>query len=321
MNVLYLPILEPGTVHDTAATHKRGLFDALARAGHTVAQYDYLDRPADVRPTELADLIQRFEPDILLSQFHGANILTPAQIRDLRALRPAMRWVNWSGDSWNHSLIAPPILDMVREFDVQLIAAPDVLPTYAEHGINAAYWQIAYEPPIGSLPTMPQWDVVWLANVINDKRRALMERLKALDGVRVGIYGDWEHADGRNVYHFAAGEALYQRATLAIADNVYPDQQRYISNRPIQCMAAGGAVLLHQHVPGMEALSYGWQNGIHYLEWNDADELIELIRVWHKPEHVNHRRVIVEAARAHVLTYHTFDARVHQLMELLYELA
>src|SRR5512133_1874639 len=110
------------------------------------------------------------------------------------------------------------MLSLCQSFDLQLVAAPDVLPVYARHGINAKFWQIAYEAPVGPLPEVPEYDVVFLGNVISETRRALLEWLRSLDGVKVGIYGDWQYADGNCLYDFAFGEALYKKAKIAIAD-------------------------------------------------------------------------------------------------------
>lgn len=316
MKILYLPIMEQGSVHDVQFAQKRGLYTALAKAGHSVVELDYLDCPPDALFPYMQQLDGLFDFDLILSQLHGANILTPEQIRDFRSIRPYLLWLNWSGDSWAHSLTAQPILDMAREFDLQLVAAPDALPTYEAAGINAAYWNIAYEPPVAPLPEMPHYDVVFLANVINDKRRALMEFLKGLQGVSVGIYGDWEHADGRNVYDFAAGERLYYNAKLAIADNVYQDQQNYVSNRPMQAMAAGGALVLHQHVPKMKELT-GWIAGEHYVEWHTLDDLKTVIPEWLAKRDTAEYRQMVQRAQWHVLAYHTWEERIRVLFEEL----
>jgi len=191
------------------------------------------------------------------------------------------------------------------------------LPRYEEAGIEAAYWQIAHEPSIVPLPDMPTYDVVFLGNVIDEKRRKMLEMLRELPDVNVGIYGDWEHADGHNTYNFAEGESLYRNATIAIADNVYPDTQSYISNRPIQAMAAGGAVLLHQHVPGMFDLS-GWVAGVHYIEWNNFDDLRVSIDYWLKDGQLASRKAITQTAKAHVEVHHSYDRRVEELFgELL----
>jgi hypothetical protein len=317
MRILYCPIFEQGSVHETAVTYKRGLFNALRQRGD-VLEWDYLANDADTRYQGMVNRIDQFAPTHVLTQFHAADVITPAQMAALRARYPDVVFINWSGDSWAHSLTAPPILELARQYHLWLVAAPDVLPVYEREGIRAAYWNIAYEPPVVlPLPDMPRYDVVWLATVINDRRRTLMERLKALDGVSVGIYGDWERADGRNVYHFPEGEALYKNAKLAIADNVYQDTQHYISNRPMQILAAGGALLLHQHVPRMADISYGWTPGQHYVEWTDWGQLETLIRLWLTDTKADERRWIVNNGYRHVMQHHTFECRVTHLFDEL----
>lgn len=307
MNILYLPIIEPGAHHDVALVNKRGLHDALVNAGHEVTQYDYL---AD-NGRSLWELAQIVDPEILLTQFHGANVITPSELANFREMYPNCKTVNWSGDSWLHSLTAEPMLALLRHVDLQLVAAPAVLPIYAEKGILARFWQIAYEKPIDVLPDVPEYDIVYLANAFNDKRRALMTFLKSLP-YRVGIYGDWEQADGVCKYDFGYGEALYKKAKIAIADMSYPEQRQYISDRPFQVAMAGGAVLLHEHVEGMEYLSNGMIAGVHYLEWENLDELqiiIDRVMV------VNGTGAIVQNAYQHAREHNTFDVRLKQLFE------
>lgn len=314
MKILYLPIIEPGANHDVAALNKRGLYAALVRAGHWVTQWDYLNTPVSVLGQTFRSLVAEFKPDLLLTQLHGADRLTPDDLKWIHAHNPNIKIINWSGDSWLHSLTSETMVDLLRHVDLQLIAAPDVLPAYEALGIRAGFWQIAYEAPIGELPDMPAYDIVFLGNVINEKRRAMLEMLRTLP-FKVGIYGDWEHADGRCTYDFGQGEALYKKARIAIADNVYVDQQNYISNRPIQCMMAGGAMLLHQHVDKMDVLSNGWVTGVHYAEWRDLDDLRTLINFWmHRDYNSQINRIdMLENAKEHCERYHTYDARVTQL--------
>lgn len=314
MKILYLPIFEPGAFHEIAVCNKRGLYNSLVRAGHHVWDYDYLAH-TDTLTDDLPSLVNEFKPDILLTQLHGADMITPDLLAQIRQHRPDMQIINWSGDSWRHSLTAPPILELLRHVDLQLVASPDALADYEREGIRAAFWQIAYEEPI-DLPDMPDYDIVFLANVINEKRRELMEFLRSLP-YSAGIYGDWEYANGHNTYDFGAGEMLYQKAHLAIADNNYADSQNYISNRPIQCLMAGGALLLHQHVEQMKLLSDGWKGGVHYIEWRDLGELRGLIDYWMQPEQDADRLKIVAAGKRHVAYYHTYDYRIRQLFEEL----
>ncbi len=319
--VLYLPIIEPGRFHDVALANKRGLYEALVEYGCPTIQLDYLAIPPSQLFSTVLDAIDRAGITLLVTQLHSAEHLTSANLAALQAHKPTLRIVNWSGDSWRHSLVSSPMLDLARQTDLWLVAAPDVLPEYAEYGIHAAYWQIAYEKPVGDLPDMPSYDVVFLANVITDERRRLMEFLRSLDGVSVGIYGDWEFADGVCQYDFGTGEALYQNAKIAIADNVYPDQQNYVSNRPIQALVAGGAILLHQHVPKMREL-LGIEAGVHYVEWDDFAALEKHIRTYLKRGNDPRRRKIVRAGQAYAMTHHTYTQRVEQLFnELLPEVS
>lgn len=316
MRIFYLPIIEPGAFHDVALQYKRGLYDALRDVGHTVLQYDYLARHQQGHMVEELPLLAGdFEPDIMLTQLHSADVITKQMLSDLRAAHPDMWIINWSGDSWVHSLTSDVMLDMLTQVDLQLVASPNVLPTYATHYIPAAFWQIAYEyPNMDILPQVPCYDVVFLANVISDKRRETMEFLRSLDDVNVGIYGDWQHANGHNTYNFAEGEALYKNAKVAIADNTYPDTQNYISNRPFQVLGAGGAVLCHQYVPNMWELS-GLMPDTHFLEWQTFDELEALIRdVLADP---TRHREMVETGQQFALTYHTYEARVSELFDVL----
>lgn len=315
MRTLLMQVYEAGQFHENAITQKRGLYNALAARG-AIHDFDYLAND----PATLLDGVNirmnYFQPDLVLTQFHAANVLSPAQIRDLKARYPNAKFCNWSGDSWAWSLTSPAMLELAREYDLWLVAAPDVLPIYAEHGINAAFWQIGWEPSVIELPAMPTYDVVFMGNVISEKRRVLLEFLRTLPNVSVGIYGDWEHSNGHNTYAFAEGEALYKNATLAIADHAYPDQAAYISNRPFQVLGAGGALLLHQYVERMDVLS-GLEMGKHYAEWDDFDELKMLIEQWMQPTRTHTRENIVRAGKKFVLKEHTYERRVEQLISLL----
>lgn len=313
--ILYLPIFEPGGVHDIAVLNKRGLYNALVKRGCEVVEYDYL---ASDNLEQVDWLIQDIQPDLLLTQLHGHEPVTVEIMQRWRALWPAMRVVNWSGDSWRHGLVGEKYLPLVRQFDLQLVAAPDVLPEYEALGIRAAFWQIAYEAPVGELPEMPWYDIVFLGNAFTDQRKEMMQRLKALEtkDLKIGIYGDWEHADGYNCYDFGQGEALYKYAKVAIADNTYIDQQNYVSNRPIQILMAGGAVLLHQYVAKMPDL-LGIKPGVHYIVWHDLDDLMFKAKYWVQQYGGPIQGAMVKRGQEYAQACHTYDSRVEQLFDEL----
>lgn len=309
MKILYTPIFEPGEHHAVAVAQKRGLYNALVKAGHQVFEYDYLDRPDWQSELQLLALL--YKPDLLLTQFHGADSATINMMRTLRDQYPSMKAINWSGDSHRHSLLGDAMVELSHHFDWLLVPTLDVLPDLKAAGINAGYWNIAYEEPVVPLPDAPEYDVVFLGNVFNEQRLALVEMLRGLP-YRVGIYGDWAQADGYCVYDFAMQRALYQKAQIAVADNYRPDGLNYVSDRPMQIMASAGALCLHQRVEMMVELT-GWVAGKHYVEWQTLDDLRAAIDYWMADEHCVTFCKMVESARRYTRYFHSFDARVERL--------
>lgn len=306
LRILYLPIYEPG--HTLQRHTKRGLREALAKK-YLVWELDYLASP-DLR-RDLFGALEIFRPHLLLTQLHGPDQITEQIASDLRAAYPRLVWVNWNGDYWPSGLTSPDMLRLLRRIDLQTVTNAIVLPTYKEHNITAAYWQIGYEDPIGPVPTVPAHEVVWLANR-HSNRQTLYDLLTTLN-VNVGIYGSgWPASNGECTYDFATGAALYQAAKLSIGDNQFPDAYGFVSNRIFQALAAGGALLLHQRVKGLEQLT-GLIDGVHYVEWLDFDDLRDKIAYYLDPEHEDERDAIAAAGTAFVREKHSFDVRVQEL--------
>lgn len=314
MRTLLAQIYEQGAFWQNAVTQKTGLRRALEAVG-PLHDFDYLANERATLFQGFVNRIETFNPDFILTQFHGPDQLTVQQIAELRERYPGIVWANLTGDSWLHSLTAPPMLELAKQYDLWLICAPDVLPVYSEHGIRAAYWQIGLEIPDPPLPDMPTYDLVFMGNVISPQRRELRTFLRTLP-CTVGVYGDGEGTDGHNTYDFAAGEALYRNAKLAVADAAYLEQLNYVSNRPLQIMGAGGAMLLHQYVPKMKEL-LGIDNGVHYMMWENFDHLRWLVTRYVRDEYAGLRQTVAAQAREHVLEHHTYTRRVEQLMELV----
>lgn len=316
VRVLYLPIFEAG--HVVQHQQKRGLRDALSEVGivYEVDYVAYKGREAALEK-ELLRVLATFQPDLIVSQLHGPDIITPALRDRLRATCPRMVWVNWNGDYWPSGLTSPAMLELLRGIDLQLVVNGSVLPTYEQHGIPAAYWQIGYEEPTKS-PTVPDWDILFLGNGYSDKRQELVRQLRRYDSV--GVYGSgWPDAAGECTYDFDTGAALYRRCKIAIGDNQFPDAEGFVSNRLFQALAAG-AFLLHQRVPGLEALT-GLRDGEHYVGWDTFEEMHEKIAYYLDPAHKVERETIAAEGLAFVTERHSFRARVRELFRDLLPLA
>lgn len=322
MKTLICPIHAPGTYVERSRANKHGLPNAF-RAHGDVLELDYLAvGPADL-DTVMRGEIERFQPDLLFLQIQGTDPITADMLAGWRAAYPNLPVCNWSGDVWEHALISPPMLDILRHVDMQLVVNASVLPTYAEHGIRAEFCPFGYEQPDKraveqSLADLPPIDVVFLGNNYSAERGRLYQALRSVDA-SVVIYGaGWEQSDGECNYDFATAEALYRRARIAVSDNQFPDARGYMSDRPIQVMAAGGALLLQQYVADLQPLT-GLEAGRHYALWRDIDDLAHTVYQWLSPSRVKTARRITQDAQAFVLERHTWGKRVEQIVEWLGE--
>lgn len=314
-HILYMPIIQPGVYHDAALANKGGLRDALAEHGE-VRQWDYLAHQprGDVRPA-LAAHLNDFQPDLVFTQLQGTDVLNAGDIRRLREEHPNALFLNWNGDAWPEHLIAPDMLALTREFDIQLVVNGGVLPTYAREGVNAAFWPFGFEP-VDALPKMPTYDVVYLGNNYSEGRAQLYDVLRSLNAT-VGIYGSgWPQSEGDTNYDFASGAALYANAKLTISDAQWPDADGYLSNRPFEALAAG-TLVLQQRVRNLGEMT-GLKAGVHFIDFEHLDELPALVKFWLAKGQDRDRKAIAAAGKRYVRHYHSWSARVKKLLgELL----
>jgi spore maturation protein CgeB/glycosyltransferase involved in cell wall biosynthesis len=332
LRILYLPIYEAGrgAAQIRQRTQKHGLRDALGKLG-MVYEFDYLTyqyKTAELWQT-LAGILNSFQPDVLLTQCHATDVLTLEIMRNIRAHCPRLVMVNWNGDYWPDGQLDKKMLDWMRYVNLALVVNADILKPYEDVGIPAAYWQIGFEKPDGKLPAVKAHDVVFLGQNYNNYRREFGEALLSMtdEGVDVGIYGNyWINPTSPPqdsvkqtqciypdcTYDFLQGEALYKAAKLTVANNPFPESLGFVSNRIFQALAAGGALMLHQYVKGLERLT-GLMPGVHFIEWKTYDELKQWLRYFLDPAHESERQKIVEAAYRFVQFGHSFDARVKQL--------
>lgn len=310
LRVLYLTIYEPGPVHAMHRKNKRGLREAMQRRGFLVYEWDYATDPGD-----LVQMVKAFEPHLLLTQFQGVSTITPQILADARKTKPDMGVINWNGDAHMENLTGETVLKLLRHVDLQLTVNAASLPYYDKLGIPAAYWQIGYEESAVDLPAMPAHDVVFLGNCYNEQRREMEIIMKRkVEGINWGFYGrGWLNEAGDTLYDFAAGEALYRNAKIALADAFPGEQTAFVSNRTIQALAAG-AFLLQQKVEGLEEYT-GLRAGTHYIQWRDFRHLQTLVKYWLRPENESERRRIAEAGRAFVRERYSFDALLDKLFD------
>ena len=315
---LYLPIYEQG--HDIQYRQKKGLRDALARFG-MVVEFDYMGIAArqgtEYMRAYLVDVIDSWGPDLILTQIHNSDPkhFTPDVLWNIKQRYEDVKFVNWNGD-YNRGLFEQENLELAAQFDLQLVVTTKVAEPYRRARIKWEYWQIGWEEAPAGIPdaTTPRHDVVFLANGYSRDRVHLARMLRELPQ-DVGIYGSWPpaiKADGYSLYNFDEGSKVYKNAKVSIGDDQW-NAPGFVSNRLFQAMHAGGALYLQKRVPGLEKL-LGLRDGVHFVLWDQLDDLKNKIEKFTDPQNELLRAQIAENGRQEMIAHHSFDARVQQLM-------
>lgn len=314
--VLYLPIFEEGWT--VQKEQKRGLREALAKVA-LVIEYDYVSKHREMgKALMLADLMKichQISPTIVLTQLHNGAMINPSDINILRSSAPGARFINWNGDYWPDNLITEDGLKLARAFDLQTVVNRAVLEEYQAKGINAAYWQIGWEPDGVGYEPDEFHDVVFLGSGYSPARQQFVRRLKGMDGVKLGLYGSgWPEgwSKGQNLYDFKSACKVYRGAKISLGDSQWPETG-FVSNRVFQALAAGGAALAHQWFRGMDQL--GLLDGETCIIWQTFQELEQKIRYY--LAHENERRQIALAGEQLALERHSFEARVKELFQIM----
>lgn len=306
LRIMVLPIYEPR--YPGYMNKEYGLSEALTKYG-LVYEIDYVNSGEDI-----VSAVKAWRPDILLTQCHGVSTRINANIlSQCRAVKPDMVVVNWNGDAHLDGLNSPEILEYLHYVDLQLVCNAKVIPEYEAHGIRAAYWQIAWKEPHGELPKVGKHDIVFLGNAYNARRYQLVETLTALD-CNVGLYGNLPGSIGNTHYDFAMSAAIYGNCKIAISDT-YPGTEAFVSNRLFQALGSG-AFVLQEHSPRLEEFT-GLCAGIHFIEWQDFDDLSRLVVEWLRPARKKERARIAAAGRDFVRENYSYDAQVARLWELI----
>lgn len=307
LRILYLPIYELG--HPQHENTEAWMLAALQDYGLAL-EVDYLNTD-----TDLPALVKAWQPDLILTQIQGiGEKLTPQILVDMRRACPTALVINWNGDAHMSGLVSEPMIDLLRHVDLQTTVNAAALLIYEQAGIPAAYWQIAYITPLEPLPDMPGYDVLAQMNWY-DYRAALFDLLYSLP-YNVGVYGNDRRARGNTHYDFAAQAALYANATITVGDTFPFQTKAFISNRVLQCLRAGGFLLL-QHSEALETYT-GLMAGVHYVEWTDLADLRQQIDYWLKDEQTEQRAAIARAGQRFVRENFSCAAQLHKLFtELL----
>jgi glycosyltransferase involved in cell wall biosynthesis len=271
LRILNMPII----ANERSRASKHSELEALQEFA-LVAELDFLNDPVDP-----ARVVRTWQPDMIFTQFHSPRGITPETLARMRAAKPDTVVINRNFDAQDIKHHHPEVRALLAHVDLHLHKEMDKQERFDRDGVRAAYWIEGYETPVRELPDVEAYDVVVQMNIYDHRRllARVIEKIAESGDISVGMFGKgWSNPTGNTHYDFTAGHALYSLAKIAISDT-FPNTKAYMSRRVAQIMAAGGAICLLQHSPGLDD-AIGFEAGVHYDEWHSYDELEEKISYW-----------------------------------------
>jgi len=313
MRVLYAPIYE----RNNALQHKTkfGLLKALRKV-YDVTEVDYLAQISIFNKglrgiDDLYYTAQAFRPDLFLLQAHDAYHMPLELVELLRKEHSGKLFISWNGDYSPKNFNDPNYHKLLRLMDLATFCTADYFDKFRAAGIRCNYWQIGYEEfnELTITGRERTYDVIFQGSEYSEKRTYLGHILRSIPNS--GLFGIWKSikADGSSYYDYAAQDKLYRLSKICVSDQQFLNATGYVSNRLFQAMRSGIFVLQQKVI---EAERYiGMKNGVHYVEWNDVEELPDLVAYW--LAHETERRAIAEEGKKFVMREHSFDKRVEEL--------
>jgi GT2 family glycosyltransferase/tetratricopeptide (TPR) repeat protein len=206
-------------------------------------------------------------------------------------LRPAALW------AIDTHLNLPWYLTKAADFDFVFAAQRDGAARLRQAGIEAHWLPLAADPELHTAnPVAKRFDVCFVGNVFPGPRAELVELLQ-------------QHYPN----HFVGQRYFVEMAeTYAGSRIVFNRSLRDDINMRVFEALASGSLLLTNALPGsgQEEL---FQDGVHLATYQDAEELLCLVRYY--LEHEEERERIAAAGKAEVLGRHTYRHRIAAVLE------
>lgn len=307
---------------------RRGMIEAFSEYGDArqINQTELVKKHGRAEfQTVAINLINDYQPDLLILQAQGPDNFTPATVAYVRQHFPKMKIVNFNGDA--RTPVPEFNIALARECHLSLIVSPDLFAEYARGGArNVAYWPISFEPDFAVsreklFNLKAEASIVFMGSNYSTEtlpgarlRQEMVRRL-ALSDLPLRVYGNgWNsNVNARSTHEDHAGNALiYATATMGISISHFDNLWGYSSDR-LYMLCATGCPALVKKFKGMEA--HGFVDGETCIVWDSLDELEEKARYY--LEHADEREAIGKRGQEMVLRRHNWQRRVDDLLNIL----
>lgn len=305
---------------------------------HNVDVFDYLTAKKGLQDSDArvnAAFLERaeaFKPDWVWMQLQETQVITADTISGVKKLLPNCVITQWNGDY--RPVLGAYQRDIAQVCDISFVSSRGQLVDYHRAGASdVSYCQIGLDWAEDVLG-LPEWlppfivpDVVFIGNYYADGpwKRGTQERLDAVlalktaFGPRFGVVGQgWPTGvpvvgtcTVKQQHH------VYKRAKVAINVNHENHVESYYSDRLLIAMASGTPVV-SRYVPGLDEEFDPGQDLLVYADVyadDDHSGLRDLCKqVQFLLDTPDEAKRIGARARAWVMTYHSWYARVLQVL-------
>ena len=261
----------------------------------------------------------RFRPDLI--HLGKSELISGAAVRKIKKKTNATV-IHFYGDfRWK---LRPHVVDIGKHADHTFLyhKDADLIKQYAERGVrNIGFWCAGTDPdvfyPRGGNKL---YDIVFMANNSDfleghRQRRDLIDAIVE-KGTDLHLYGNgWEYLSGVSNVHlhpFVNDEEFAEAcsaAKITLGYNAVNNVYMYASwRRPLNSMACG-AFHVTSYFPGLEEI---FENSKHLVWFNSIPEAIELIQYY--LNHDKEREKIAETGRQEVVSHHTWNVRIKEML-------
>jgi len=269
-------------------------------------------------------MVQDFEPDLILFQVQRENNVTPQTVKEIRQEFPWTFTVNWDGDT--HYPITPFHIEIAKAVHLQLIVSPSWFPVYAGQGVGVGYWPIGIEQEYCDqerlVPDGP--DVLFTGALYGEgvfpeaefRRDAVLAMSKS--GLDFGLYGPGWPRVGLETKStseaFTENAMMMAKAKMTLSISQSSDLWGYTSDRLYNITATGCPALV-QRFSGME--QHGYVDGETCIAFGTIDEMLEKAWYYVDPIHSLEREDIGARGKKMTLARHTWAHRIEGLFAML----
>jgi SAM-dependent methyltransferase len=218
------------------------------------------------------------------------------------------------------------VIDIGKHADSTLLyhKDPKIIEQYRNLGLrNIGFWWVGTDPEVYCpVDAEKEYDVVFFSNNADflpghEERRRLIKAIADND-IKIHLFGNnWDiFRDHPNVFlHGFVVEKEFvkacSKAKITLGYNAVNDVYFYASwRRPFNCMACG-TLHVTRFFPGLEEV---FENKEHLVWFHNTEEAIKLIKYY--LHHTQERERIAEKGRLQVVTYHTWDHRISEMISI-----